>query len=79
MMSPTRVYQILGYTRTADYLPKSVSKMSKFRDFYSQDCSTRYARQERKNLRLFIVQVTLAAVGPDFDSDIGERRESVPY
>ena len=31
----------------------------------------------RKNLQLFII--TLAAAVPDFDSAIGERRESVPY
>ena len=30
----------------------------------------------RKNLQLFII--TLAAIVPDFDSGIGERRESVP-
>lgn len=31
----------------------------------------------RKNLQLFII--TLAAIVPDFDSGIGERREFVPH
>ena len=31
----------------------------------------------RKNLQLFII--TLAAIVPDFDSGIGERRKSVPH
>ena len=31
----------------------------------------------RKNLQLFII--TLAAIVPDFDAGIGERKESVPF